>query len=81
MTGLEWELLSHKLATEDPEALLCVQSVCNDKASIQMAAHEMQHIAHLHRICLKQVGMSRQSEQVALVHRILKRGIRASGDL
>ena len=49
--GLLWDILSHKIQTEEPEALNIIQAACNSKNAIALIPHEMEAILNLSRIC------------------------------
>ena len=49
--GLVWEVLSHKLALEEKDGIVCIQAALNDPANAMMLVHEMQIINQMSRVC------------------------------
>ena len=56
-TGLSWEILSHRMLQEEPEACYTIQAASNIKGGLQMQEHEMQAISRISRICMEEVRL------------------------
>jgi hypothetical protein len=50
--GLVWEVLSYKLAQEEPDGIVCIQAALNDPANAMMLVHEMQIINQMSQVCI-----------------------------
>jgi hypothetical protein len=58
--GILWDILSHKIQTEEPEALNIVQAACNSKNAIALIPHEMEAISSLSRLCKGSLAVAGQ---------------------
>jgi len=58
--GLLWDILSHKIQTEEPEALNITQAACNSKNAIALIPHEMEAISNLSRLCKASAAVAAQ---------------------
>jgi len=58
--GILWDILSHKIQTEEPEALNIIQAACNSKNAIALIPHEMEAISSLSRLCKGSLAVAGQ---------------------
>jgi hypothetical protein len=58
--GILWDILSHKIQTEEPEALNIIQAACNSKNAIALITHEMEAISNLSRLCKASAAVAAQ---------------------
>ena len=56
--GLKWDIISHRIATEEPDGIACIVSALNERASAQMMMHEMGTIKILQRTCSAEMQLS-----------------------
>ena len=58
--GLLWDILSHKIQIEEPEALNIIEAACNSKNAIALIPHEMEAISNLSRLCRASLAVASQ---------------------
>ena len=56
--GLKWDILSHRIETEEPDGIACIVAALNERASAQMMMHEMETIKILQRVCSAEMQLS-----------------------
>lgn len=59
-SGLLWEVLSHKIEEEEPDALNIIQAACNCKNGIALRSHETEALSGLARLVLKASALAEQ---------------------
>ena len=59
-TGLLWEVLSHKIQEEEPEALNIIQAACNCKHALALHSHETEALSGLGQLVQKASALAEQ---------------------
>ena len=75
--GLKWDILAHRIETEEPDGIACIGHALNDRASAQMLRHEMETIKVLQRICKPEIELAQTVALETVLTRLHQQGYSA----